>query len=93
MATVTRPPVAAHGSERPAAVRRFLPPLFYGGVGLALVGSLVPFWSDVLPGPLATRIGHNSEAYLFVLVLAAWIQYVRPRLAGSSREVVVTRRS
>lgn len=89
MATVTDP-LAHQGSERPAVVRRWLPVLFYGGLLLALAGVLVPFWSALLPGSLATRVGHNSEAYLFALVLAGWIQYVRPRLRGSSREVLVT---
>jgi hypothetical protein len=35
---------------------------------------------------LATHIAHNSEAYLAALVLSAWIQFVRPRLAGRRAE-------
>jgi len=67
-----------------------LPLLFYGGLLLALLGVLVPVWPAVLPGPLASRIGNNTEAFSFALVLAAWIQFVRPRLTGSSREVLGT---
>lgn len=78
------------GSHRPDAVRRVLPVLVYGGLLILLVGVLAQLWSALLPGSLATRIGHNSEGYLFTLVLAAWIQYVRPRLAGAPREVIAT---
>ena len=47
---------------------------------------LLQLWAEILPGGVATQVGHNSEAYLAALVLAAWIQYVRPRLTGAPRE-------
>jgi hypothetical protein len=37
-----------------------------------------------LPTQLATRIGYNSEGFLLALLLAAWIQFVRPRLVDTS---------
>lgn len=76
--------------RRPPVVRRWLPVLFYGGLLVVLVGVLLQVWAALLPGGLGTRIGHNTEGYLFALVLAAWIQFVRPRLAGSRQEVPVT---
>ncbi len=89
MATVSEPSVAA-GAERPPVVRRVLPLLFYGGLLVLLLGVLLTVWQQVLPGPVASRVGHNTEGYLLALVLAAWIQYVRPRLARSALEVPLT---
>lgn len=64
--------------------------ILYGGLTLVLVSILFEFLAKVLPSALAVRIGHNSEAYLAVLVLAAWIQFVRPRLTGTKAEWWVT---
>lgn len=89
MAAVTQD-VEPVGASRPPVVRRWLPVAFYGGLLVVLVGVLLEVWATVLPGGLATRIGHNTEGYLFALVLGAWIQLVRPRLAGTTREVPVT---
>lgn len=81
---------AAEGAERPPAVRRLLPVLFYAGLLVLLLGVLLTVWKQVLPDPVASRVGHNTEGYLLALVLAAWIQYVRPRLRRSPLEVPVT---
>lgn len=62
--------------------RQALAALFYVVVTVLLVGCLVPFWADVLPGSIASRVTHNSEGYVIALVLTAWILAVRPRLAG-----------
>ena len=59
---------------------------FYAGFALLLGLILTDTLRDIIPDGIAVRIGYNSEAYLFILVLAAWIQYVRPALeAGSDR--------
>ena len=42
----------------------------------------------LLPDPIATRVGHNSEGYVLALVIAAWIQFVRPRLHLSDRRLL-----
>lgn len=63
---------------------------FYLVVAAVLAGVLLEVFPAVLPDGLASRIGHNSEAYALVLVAAPWIQYARPRLAGTSREWPVT---
>jgi hypothetical protein len=60
--------------------------LYYVGVLALLLGVLFKEWVNILPKHLAGQIGHNSEGYLIALVLAVWIQFVRPRLAGSRSE-------
>ncbi|MFL6115149.1 MAG: hypothetical protein ACJ786_27945, partial [Catenulispora sp.] len=66
--------------------RRIFAVLYYGGLTLVLALILLQLLDEVLGKKLATHIGHNSEAYLVALVLAAWIQYARPRLAGRRAE-------
>jgi hypothetical protein len=66
--------------------RRIFAVLYYGGLALVLALILLQLLDEVLGKRLATHIGHNSEAYLAALVLSAWIQYVRPRLAGKRAE-------
>jgi hypothetical protein len=64
--------------------------LFYVAVAALLAGVLFKIWPQVLPASLATRIGHNSEGYILTLVIAPWIQFVRPRLSGTRAEWIVT---
>lgn len=56
-------------------------------LGLLAVTGRLP---DVLPAWFATHIGKDSEAILLALVLPAWIQFARPRLAGTRREWPLT---
>lgn len=70
--------------------KRILPAVFYGGLALLMASILFQWLGKVVPGPLATRIGHNSEGYVAALAVAAWIQYARPRLTGHRREWPVT---
>jgi hypothetical protein len=63
--------------------------LYYGGLALLLALILLQLLDDVLGKKLATHIGHNSEAYLAALVVTAWIQFVRPRLAGTKAEWIL----
>jgi hypothetical protein len=66
--------------------RRIFAVLYYAGLSLVLALILLQLLDDVLGKKLAAHIGHNSEAYLAALMLAAWIQFVRPRLAGTRAE-------
>lgn len=43
---------------------------------------------SVLPDLIAGRIARNSEGIVLLLILAAWIQFVRPRLAAAHRSDV-----
>jgi hypothetical protein len=66
--------------------RRLFAVLYYGGLALVLALILLQLLDEVLGRRLASHIAHNSEAYLAALVLSAWIQFVRPRLAGRRAE-------
>jgi hypothetical protein len=66
--------------------RKIFAILYYGGLALVLALILLQLLDDVFGKRLATHISHNSEAYLVALVLSAWIQYARPRLAGRRAE-------
>lgn len=60
---------------------------FYGGFSLLLLLIVTDTLRQVIPEEIAVRLGYNSEAYLFALALAAWIQFVRPRLQVRSAHV------
>ena len=64
--------------------------VFYVALGAVVAGVLLVVLDDVLPRRIATRIGFNSEGLLLALLIAAWIQFARPRLAGTRREWAVT---
>ncbi len=64
--------------------------MFYGGLLVLMALILSKLLGDILPRPLARTVGFNSESYTLVLLLAAWIQFVRPRLAGTKWEWPVT---
>lgn len=66
--------------------QRVLGVVFYAGLVLVLVSVLVEVLAEVAPRPIAVRVGHNTEGYLAALTVAAWIQFVRPRLTGGRRE-------
>ena len=59
--------------------------VFYGGLGLLLVLIVTGALGMLLPRGLATRVAYNSEAYLFALVLGAWIQYALPNVPAGRR--------
>ncbi len=59
--------------------------VFYLGGSLALLAIVTGAHRHVLPGGLATQIGHNSEAVCFALLVAALVQFVRPRVLGLAR--------
>lgn len=72
------PDLLETGQDR--ASRRAAAALFYGGLALLVVLCASRLLAEFVPAPLAGRIAYNSEAYLFAVVLAGWIQFVLPRL-------------
>lgn len=58
--------------------------VFYGGLLVLMCLILARVLDDVLPGGVGRSVAFDSEAYVVVLLLAPWIQYVRPRLAGTA---------
>src|SRR3954465_13757402 len=70
--------------------RTVLTVAFYAAVAGVLAAILFQVLPVFLPDSVAGRIGHNSEGLLLALILAGWIQFVRPRLAGTRREWTVT---
>jgi hypothetical protein len=63
---------------------------FYVAVTATVAAVLAGVLPLLLPEGLAVRIAHNSEGLVLALLLAAWIQLARPRLAGASREWAIT---
>lgn len=55
-----------------------------------LVGSMTGWIKADALGAVGVQLSHNSEAYLVILLLVPWIQFVRPRIAGTSAEWPVT---
>lgn len=55
-----------------------------------LVGSMTGWIKADAFGSLGVRLSHNSEAYLVILVMVPWLQFLRPRLQGSPNEWAVT---
>jgi hypothetical protein len=70
--------------------RRTAQAVFYGASVVVVVGVLAQLFAEVMPDKVASRIGHNSEGIVLALLLALWIEFARPRLAGTSREWPVT---
>lgn len=59
---------------------------FYAGLVLLLGLALTQSLSEVIPGKLGLFFSRNSEAYVALLILCPWIDWVRPRLLGRSVE-------
>lgn len=57
----------------------------YGGLCLLLVLILTTALRALVPPPWSSRISYNSEAYLFAVVLGAWVQVGLPRLREEQR--------
>jgi hypothetical protein len=67
-----------------------LPLAFYGGLTL-LLGMIVTSTVHLLiPGWAGKHVTHDAEGYLMAVGLAAWIEFVRPRLARSRHERLTT---
>lgn len=63
---------------------------FYGILLLVLLGILTGVVKAVLPAGPAGHISRNSEGYVMALVLAAWIEFARPRIGRGPRMVAIT---
>ena len=63
---------------------------FYAALVAIIVGILFDVLRLVLPDAIAVRIGHNSEGFVLALIVAAWVQFCRPRLSSSRREWPLT---
>lgn len=61
--------------------RRLVQWTFYGGLGLLLALIVTGVLDQLVSPELATRVAYNSEAYLFAIVLASWVQFGLPRVA------------
>ncbi len=59
--------------------------IFYSVTGVALLMLVTKAHKSVLPEGIASQIGHNSEALLFALLVAAQVQLLRKVSPGSVR--------
>lgn len=64
--------------------------VYYGVVGALLLLALLGLLDDLFGRSLGQQLAENSEGLLLALGLPAWVQLVRPRLAGTAREWPVT---
>lgn len=62
---------------------RVLRGLFYGGLGLLVLAIMSGLLDE--PSGIGKHIIRNDEGYALALLLASWIEFVRPRLAVSPR--------
>lgn len=69
----------------PRTAQRSATWLFYGALGLLVLLCATGLLSAILPSALASRVAYNSEAYLFAVGLAGWIQFALPRLGDTKR--------
>jgi hypothetical protein len=63
---------------------------FYGGLTAVLALIWLEALELVLPDRIAEQVGHNSEGILLALMLAGWIQFVRPRITDTTHERLIT---
>lgn len=60
--------------------------VYYAGLGALMLLILTRSLPSLLPHGLAQKVAEDSEGFLLALVLAAWVQFVRPRVdAGPGR--------
>ncbi|MDO5502335.1 MAG: hypothetical protein Q4G67_04080 [Actinomycetia bacterium] len=78
-------PSSARAHTGAAPGTRIVRLAFYGGLILLLLLIVTTLLGAVLPASLTSKVSYNSEAYLFAVVLGAWIQFVLPRLDDSLR--------
>ncbi len=64
--------------------------IFYAALIVLILAMMAGLLRLVLPDLIAGRISRNSEGIVLLLILAAWIQFVRPRLAHSARRWPIT---
>jgi hypothetical protein len=67
---------------------RVLRGLFYGGLGLLVLAIMSGLLDE--PAGIGKHVIRNDEGYALALLLAGWIEFVRPRLADSTRRWQLT---
>lgn len=68
---------------------RILSAVYYGGLVLLLVLIVTGSLADLVP-VIGGHVSRNSEGLLIALLISAWIEFVRPAIALSSREWMLT---
>jgi hypothetical protein len=68
---------------RSVRIQAWLTVAFYAGLVVVLLTVLFAPSALQLAGPLGARLARNSEGLTLAVLLAAWIQFARPRLADS----------
>jgi hypothetical protein len=63
---------------------------FFAAVVVLIVAIMFGLLPLVTPDGIARKIAHNGEGVVLLLIVTAWIQFVRPRLAESSLQGPVT---
>lgn len=63
---------------------------FFAAAVLLIVAIMFELLPMVTPDGIARQIAHNGEGVVTLLIVAAWIQFVRPRLAESSLQWPIT---
>jgi hypothetical protein len=63
---------------------------FYGGLLVVMAAILLQLLAGLLPTDLGRSVGINSEGYTLALIIAAWIQFARPRLVRSRQQWSLT---
>jgi hypothetical protein len=59
---------------------------FYGGLLVVMAAIFLQLLADLLATGLGRSVGFNSEGYTLALIIAAWIQFARPRLIRSGQQ-------
>jgi hypothetical protein len=76
--------------SRSVRVRAWVAIAFYTVLLVVILTVLFAPSALQLAGPLGARLARNSEGLTLAILLAAWIQYARPRLADSAWRWPVT---
>jgi hypothetical protein len=65
--------------------------VYYAGLSVLMILIITKVLKeDILPGAVGRHISNDSEGYVLALLLGAWIEFCRPRLAGRRGEWAAT---
>src|SRR5689334_17422006 len=78
------------GLARRRSYRAALPWVYYGGLCVLVALCASKTLTVLIPGTVGRHVADDSEGYVLALLLPAWIEYIRPRVAGRRSEWVVT---
>lgn len=68
---------------------RIVSAAYYGGLALVVALILALSLDVVLPESLARHLSRNNEGLVLLLLLSAWMEFVRPRLREAQRAQIV----